>query len=110
MLKIGEFIYPWGSGHYSRMMRLNDALAVEFKEELDVHFSSKDHVYEKLLKKFPDKKEKIHEILMPTPIDGKFGPSVSKSLMNILLPISNNPSLIRPVSYTHLTLPTILLV
>ena len=97
MLKIGEFIYPWGSGHYSRMMRLNDALSDQIKDELDVHFSSKDHVYEKLLKKFPNKKEKIHEILMPTPIDGKFGPSVSKSLMNILLPIANNPSLIRQI-------------
>ena len=97
MLKIGEFIYPWGSGHYSRMMRLNDALSDHIKDEFDVHYSSKDHVYEKLLKKFPDKKEKIHEILMPTPIDGKFGPSVSKSLMNILLPVANNPSLIRQI-------------
>ena len=97
MLKIGEFIYPWGSGHYSRMMRLNEALTDYVDDELDVHFSSKDHVYEKLLKKFPDKKEKIHEILMPTPIDGKFGPSVSKSLMNIILPIAGNPSLIRQI-------------
>ena len=54
MFKIGEFIYPWGSGHYSRMMRLNDALSNEIKDELEVHFSSKDHVYQKLLKKFPD--------------------------------------------------------
>jgi len=97
VLKIGEFIYPWGSGHYSRMMRLNEALIDYVDDELDVHFSSKDHVYEKLLKKFPDKKEKIHEILMPTPIDGKFGPSVSKSLMNILLPIAGNPPLIRQI-------------
>ena len=97
MLKIGEFIYPWGSGHYSRMMRLNEALTDYVDDELEVHFSSKDHVYEKLLKKFPDKKEKIHEILMPTPIDGKFGPSVSKSLMNIILPIADNPSLIRQI-------------
>ena len=97
MLKIGEFIYPWGSGHYSRMMRLNEALTDYVDDELDVHFSSKDHVYEKLLKKFPDKKEKIHEILMPTPIDGKFGPSVSKSLINILLPIAGNPPLIRQI-------------
>ena len=44
MLKIGEFIYPWGSGHYSRMMRLNDALSITMKNELEVHFSSKDHV------------------------------------------------------------------
>jgi len=24
--KIGQFIYPWGNGHYSRMMRLNTVL------------------------------------------------------------------------------------
>ncbi|QMU54171.1 MAG: glycosyltransferase [Nitrosopumilus sp.] len=97
MLKIGEFIYPWGSGHYSRMMRLNEALEDHIKEKFEVHFSSKGHVYNKLLKRFPDQKEKIHEILMPTPIDGKFGPSISMSLMNILLPVSNNPSLIKQI-------------
>jgi len=97
VLKIGEFIYPWGSGHYSRMMRLNEALGDHIKEKFEVHFSSKGHVYEKLLKKFPDQKERIHEILMPTPIDGKFGPSVSMSLMNILLPVSNNPPLIKQI-------------
>ena len=97
MLKIGEFIYPWGSGHYSRMMRLNEVLGDYIKEKFEIHFSSKDHVYEKLLKKFPDQKEKIHEILMPTPIDGKFGPSVSMSLMNLLLPISKNPPLVRQI-------------
>lgn len=97
MLKIGEFIYPWGSGHYSRMMRLNDELENHIKEKFEVHFSSKDHVYEKLLKKFPDQKEKIHEILMPTPIDGKFGPSIPLSLMNLLLPISKNPPLVRQI-------------
>jgi len=98
VLKIGEFIYPWGSGHYSRMMRLNEVLGEHIKEEFEVHFSSKDHVYEKLLKKFPEQKEKIHEILMPTPIDGKFGPSVSMSLMNLLLPISKNPPLVRQIA------------
>jgi len=97
VLKIGEFIYPWGSGHYSRMMRFNEALSDHINEKFEVHFSSKGHIYEKLLKKFPDEKEKIHEILMPTPIDGKFGPSVTKSLMNLLLPISNNPSLIKQI-------------
>ena len=81
-----------------RVLEFDDeVLFDEIKDELEVHFSSKDHVYQKLLKKFPDKKEKIHEILMPTPIDGKFGPSVSKSLMNILLPIANNPSLIKQI-------------
>ena len=34
---------------------------------------------------------------MPTPIDGKFGPSISKSLMNIVLPIQNNHSLIKQI-------------
>jgi hypothetical protein len=80
------------------MMRLNEVLGEHIKEEFEVHFSSKDHVYEKLLKKFPDQKEKIHEILMPTPIDGKFGPSVSMSLMNLLLPISKNPPLVRQIA------------
>ncbi|MGB0855548.1 MAG: glycosyltransferase [Nitrosopumilus sp.] len=97
MLKIGEFIYPWGSGHYSRMMRLNEVLEDQIKQEFEIHFSSKDHVYKKLLKKFPDEKEKIHEILMPTPIDGKFGPSISMSLMNLLLPISDNPPLVQQI-------------
>ena len=96
MLKIGEFIYPWGSGHYSRMMRLDEALKDHIREEIEVHFSSKGHVYEKLVKRFPGKKE-IHEILMPTPIDGKFGPSVLMSLMNLLLPISKNPPLLRQI-------------
>ena len=97
MLKIGEFIYPWGSGHYSRMMRLNDLLGEHITEKFEVHFSSKDHVYDKLLKKFPNEVEKIHEILMPTPIDGKFGPSVLMSLLNFLLPISKNPPLIKQI-------------
>ena len=78
-------------------MRLNDVLGYHVKEEFEIHFSSKDHVYEKLLKKFPDERERIHEILMPTPIDGKFGPSVSMSLMNLLLPISKNPPLVRQI-------------
>ncbi|MGI0056518.1 MAG: glycosyltransferase, partial [Nitrosarchaeum sp.] len=98
MLKIGEFIYPWGSGHYSRMMRLNAVLDNHIKEKFEVHFSSKDHVYQKLLEKFPEHKDQIHEILMPTPIDGKFGPSVSLSLLNLLLPVSKNPPLVKQVT------------
>ena len=80
------------------MMRLNEVLGDYIKDDFEVHFSSKDHVYEKLLKKFPNEKEKIHEILMPTPIDGKFGPSVSMSLMNLLLPVSKNPPLVRQIA------------
>ena len=98
MLKIGEFIYPWGSGHYSRMMRLNAVLGNHIKEKFEVHFSSKDHVYQRLLEKFPNNKDQIHEILMPTPIDGKFGPSVLLSLLNLLLPVSKNPPLVKQVT------------
>ncbi len=98
MLKIGEFIYPWGSGHYSRMMRLNAVLDDHIKEKFEVHFSSKDHVYQKLLEKFPNHKDQIHEILMPTPIDGKFGPSILLSLLNLLLPVSKNPPLVKQVT------------
>lgn len=99
VLKIGEFIYPWGSGHYSRMMRLDSALP-EFiaGEELEVHYSSKDHVYQKLLERFPGSAEQIHEVLMPTPIDGKFGPSVSLSMLNLLLPVSQNPPLVKQIA------------
>jgi len=98
VIKIGEFIYPWGSGHYFRMMRLNEVLPDHIKEEFEIHFSSKDHVYEKLIEKFPDKRQQIHEILMPTPVDGKFGPSISLSLLNILLPVSKNPPLVRQIA------------
>jgi len=98
MFKIGEFIYPWGSGHYSRMMRLNNTLPDYMTEEYEIHYSSKANVYQKLLEKFPSKKEYIHEILMPTPIDGKFGPSVSLSMLNLLVPIAKNPPLVRQIS------------
>ena len=98
MYKIGEFIYPWGSGHYSRMMRFNDAFCEKIKNEIEVHFISKEHVFEKLLKKFPNHKEKIHNILMPTPIDGKFGPSVTLSMLNLLLPVRRNPPLVKQIA------------
>jgi len=68
------------------------------KEKFEVHFSSKDHVYHKLLEKFPNHKDQIHQILMPTPIDGKFGPSILLSLLNLLLPISKNPPLVKQVT------------
>ena len=104
MRKIAEFIYPWGSGHYSRMMRFHEAFSNVMQDEVETHFVSKDHVYQKLVEKFPSQKEKIHNILMPTPIDGKYGPSVSQSLLNILFSVQNNPPLINQiaVSYTHL--------
>ncbi len=97
MNKIGEFIYPWGNGHYSRMMRLNQELEKELKEEYEIHMVSKDPIYKKLLEQFPSKKKQIHQVLMPTPIDGKFGPSISLSLMNILFSIQDNPPLVRQI-------------
>jgi len=98
VLKIGEFIYPWGNGHYTRMMALDQVLAKYIKSEFEVHYSSKGEIYQKLLEKFPTKKHHIHEIFMPTPIDGKKGPSVTRSLWNFLLPVSGNPPLVRQIS------------
>ena len=98
MKKIGEFIYPWGNGHYSRMMRLNDAMGEIVEDEIETHFFSKGEIIEKLYKRFPTKKENIHEILMPTPIDGKFGPSVSLSVLNLLIPVLDNPPLVTQIS------------
>ncbi len=97
MHKIGEFIYPWGSGHYSRMIRFHEAFSDFMKEDFESHFSSKGHVYQKLLDKFPDHRDKIHDILMPTPIDGKFGPSILLSMLNFLLPIAQNPPLVNQI-------------
>jgi hypothetical protein len=98
MLKIGEFIYPWGNGHYTRMMALDQILPNYIKLEFEVHYSSKGEIYQKLLEKFPTKKQRVHEIFMPTPIDGKKGPSVTRSLWNFLLPVSGNPPLVKQIS------------
>jgi hypothetical protein len=98
MNKIGEFIYPWGSGHYSRMMRFHEAFSDCMTEEFEAHFASKDHVYQKLLEKFPTQRNNIHNILMPTPIDGKFGPSMFLSMLNFLFPVAQNPSLVNQIT------------
>ena len=34
MPKIGNFIYPWGNGHYSRMMRLNNEVIADLVNSL----------------------------------------------------------------------------
>jgi hypothetical protein len=96
MAKIGQFIYPWGNGHYSRMIRLNEKLKELGDNEF--HYFSKGDIYKKLLKKFPNEKENIHEVLMPTPIDGKFGPSLTRSMLNFLLPIEENKPLVTQIS------------
>ena len=96
MAKIGQFIYPWGNGHYSRMMRLNEKL--KEMDDNEFHYFSKGDIYKKLLEKFPNEKENIHEVLMPTPIDGKFGPSLTKSMINFLLPVDENKPLVTQIS------------
>ena len=98
MKKLGQFIYPWGNGHFSRMMRLNDALNDTIIDDLEIHFFSKGEILKKLHKRFPTKKENIHEILMPTPIDGKMGPSVGLSMLNLLVPVSENQPLVTQIS------------
>ena len=97
MKKIGQFIYPWGNGHYTRMMRLDKVLPKYLSEEFDTHYFSKGEIYKKLLERFPDKQNNIHEVLRPTPIDGKVGPSVSRSLLNIFFPVADNHSLVNQV-------------
>jgi len=97
MKKIGQFIYPWGNGHFTRMMRLDEVLPKYINEEFDTHYFSKGEIYKKLLEKFPDKRKNVHEVLMPTPIDGKVGPSVALSLLNILFPVEDNHSLVNQV-------------
>lgn len=96
MKKIGEFIYSWGNGHYSRMMRFDEELAKML--EAEIHYSSKDEIYEKLLKRFPDRAERIHRMQMPTPIDGRYGPSVLLSMLNFLLPVRGSRPLVTQVS------------
>jgi hypothetical protein len=78
-------------------MSLNEELPNFIKDEYEIHYASKDEIYQKLLKNFPDKKQNIHEILMPTPIDGKCGPNVFLSMLNFLLPVSNNPPLVSQI-------------
>jgi len=46
---IGQYIYPWGNGHNTRMMRLDEALPKYLNEELDTHYFSKGEIYKKLL-------------------------------------------------------------
>jgi len=80
------------------MMRFHDAFLDIMEKEVEFHFASKDHVYQKLITKFPDKINQIHNILMPTPIDGKYGPSVFLSMLNFLLPVAGNPPLVNQIA------------
>jgi len=102
--KIGEFIYPWGGGHHSRMMRLDRALEQAMKargagDGAEMHYSSKGRIYQRLSERFAGREDRhVHEILMPTPIDGEMGPSLSRSLANVVLPVEGNPPLISQIA------------
>ncbi|MGI0087062.1 MAG: glycosyltransferase [Nitrosotalea sp.] len=94
MKKIGGFINPWGNGHFTRMMALDDVIRQNVKDDLDIHYSSSGEIYQKLIKRFSAKKENLHNIVIPTPIDGKCGPSITLSLFNILLPVAGRKPLV----------------
>ncbi len=97
MPKIGNFIYPWGNGHYSRMMRLHNEI-ITAVDNVQMHYISKPPIYEKLQKRFPEHLERIHKVSVPTPIDGKFGPSLKLSMINVTLPAAGNPPLIKQIA------------
>lgn len=97
MKKIGGFIYPWGSGHFTRMMNLDKSIQEVMKDDVEMHYTSSGEIYQKLLEKFSQKKDKIHNIEMPTPIDGKKGPSIALSSLNFLLPLHGRPPLLSVV-------------
>jgi len=94
-MRIGQFIYPWGNGHYTRMMRLNEVLPDCVQGNLEIHASSRPPIYEKLRSKFQDR---AHSVLMPVPIDGSFGPSLTMSTANVLFPVNGNPPLVRQIA------------
>jgi hypothetical protein len=94
MKKIGAFINPWGTGHFTRMMALDTTIHEYIKDEFEIHYTSSGEIYQKLLEKFPSKKENLHNITIPTPVDGKKGPSVSLSLFNFLVPVKGRPPLV----------------
>ena len=96
MTKIGEFIYPWGNGHYTRMSRLNRVLK-EYVTDTNIHYFSKGEIYKKLIKSYPDSIDNIHHITIPTPIDGKMGPDLFRCLLNITLPVDGMSPLIRQI-------------
>ena len=94
MKKIGQFIYSWGNGHYTRMMSLNEELP-NFIKEYETHYASKDEIYQKLVARFP--KQIVHMANAPTPIDGKYGPDVLLSMLNAFIPIRGQKPLISQV-------------
>ena len=102
--RIAEFVYPWGGGHYTRMMRLD----AELRRRLgggggggggaDIHVASKQPIYGRLLDAHPSGPSRVHEVQMPTPIDGRHGPDTARSLLNVLLPAAGNRPLVSQIA------------
>jgi hypothetical protein len=80
------------------MMHLDKAIQDTMKDDVQMHYTSSGEIYQKLLQKFPQNKDRIHNIEMPTPIDGKKGPSITLSSLNFLLPMSGRPPLLSVVT------------
>ena len=95
MPKVCQSIYPWGGGHYARMMKL-DARLRGLAGDLECHYMSSGHVHEKLLGRFPP--GRVHRVEMPVPIDGKEGPSISLSVANLLAPVAGRPPLVSQIA------------
>lgn len=97
--RIAEFVYPWGGGHYTRMMRLDAELRRRLGDgDVDIHAASKQPIYGRLLAEHPSGPDKVHEVQMPTPIDGRRGPDLPRSLLNVLLPAAGNRPLVSQIA------------
>ena len=97
--KIAEFVYPWGGGHYTRMMRLDAELRRRLGDGgADIHAASKQPIYGRLLAEHPGGPGRVHEVQMPTPIDGGRGPDVARSLLNVLLPAAGSRPLVSQIA------------
>ena len=97
--KIAEFVYPWGGGHYTRMMRLDTELRRRLGDGgAEIHAASKQPIYGRLLAEHPSGPDRVHEVQMPTPIDGNRGPDVARSLLNVLLPAAGRRPLVSQIA------------
>lgn len=59
MKKVGGFIYPWGNGHFTRMMHLDKTIHDTMKDDVEMHYTSSGEIYQKLYKNFLRKKIKF---------------------------------------------------
>lgn len=80
------------------MMAL-DAELRAIRGDLEVHYASKEPILSRLRERLPGAGPRIHEILMPTPIGGRSGPSVTRSLLNLALPVGGPTLPSRIASY-----------